>query len=122
MRRLRSCEALRRASEPGTGPEDLAQLAYHTNPAVRLAVAEHANTSPETRRLLADDPVDVIRYTVDLPESLDEVAVVPFGGHQPNLWWTIVTAVAVGVIAAGTVLYFVLGHLLARSIESALKG
>ena len=85
--------SMRRKGEalPGWVPDQgiLAHLADHPNPAVRITVAQHANTSPKTRGLLADDPIDAIRYTVEPPDLPAEVAVVSFGSYQPNLWWTV---------------------------------
>ena len=75
MRRLRLREARERASDPNTGAEELAKLADHVNPAVRMAVARHANTSAETRRLLASDPIDGIRHALAPPEFPEHVTV-----------------------------------------------
>ena len=128
VKRLRLREARERAADPDAEPDELAQLADYADPAVRLAVAQHANTSPAVRELLAKDPIDAIRFAAEtredgrpLPDP-DEVVVVAFGANYVSPWWSIATAVAVGVIAGGTVLFFVWGYLLVRGLESALKG
>ena len=122
VKRLRLSEARKLAADPNAGPDELAKLADHPHPAVRLAVAQHANTSPAARALLANDPEDAIRVAAETREDHgprplpDEVAVVAFGANHASPWWAISTAVAVGVSAGGTILFFVWHFLLWLSL------
>ena len=129
MRRLRLREALERASDPNTGAEELAKLAYHGNPSVRLAVAQHANISAATRRLLASDFIPAVKHALEPPGVPEQVTTPrcppPAPPNQVVVvglpWWSIATAVAAGMIAGGIVLYFMWERLMLLRLESVLS-
>jgi len=57
-------DRLYRAADPATPSWDLAELADHTDPEIRLAVASNASASELTLRRLGRDPDPAVRMAV----------------------------------------------------------
>lgn len=115
-----------RANNPSTSPEQLEGLAADPDPWVRRAVAENPSTPPEVRRRLKEgDPDPKVQEAAAIAcqnQRAWAVALsvkrVTFGWLGP--WWTIATAVAVGVSIGAVVVWLLLGALITTALKSVL--
>lgn len=101
-----------RANNPSTPREELERLATDPDPWVRRAVAANLSTPPEVRqRLKEEDPDPKVRDMVvqDVWPAAQPVERITFGWLGP--WWTIATAVAVGVTVGAALVWWLLGEL-----------
>ena len=115
---IRTVDALRMARDRTTTSQELAKLAGHRSVDVRMAVAEHPNTSEETCDLLYGDPVWAVSKAIEqrrtkgpgiqelFPRAVVEKEAVTVGAYGPSAWLWLVTAVVVGVIVGAYVLYW----------------
>lgn len=72
-----NASVLCRVAESMNAPAALAELAFHENAEIRIAVAENSNTPHEVLRLLADDVNPDVRYVIaencNVPKALLEM-------------------------------------------------
>ncbi len=114
----------RRANSPDTPPAELARLATDPDPWVRRAVAENPSTPPEVRQRLKEDPDPKVQKAATIACQTQAWALaqpvkrVTFGWLGP--WWTIATAVAVGMTIGATVVWLLLGALIATALNGIL--